>query len=90
MTVATQYKNQCYVNGKWVSSESGKTFAVTNPATGEHIADVPDMTEEEVLGAVKAAEDAFPAWSTTPPKVSSAQRSLRPQHANDRPVPTSS
>lgn len=90
MTVATQYKNQCYVNGKWVSSESGKTFAVTNPATGEHIADVPDMTEEEVLGAVKAAEDAFPGWSNTPPKVSDSRSFKAESVANGRPAPTSS
>lgn len=70
MAVSTQYRNQAFVNGKWVSSSSGKTFPVTNPATGEHIADVPDMTQEDVLAAVKAAEDAFPAWSATPPKVS--------------------
>lgn len=28
------------------------------------------MDKDEVLGAVKAAEEAFPKWAATPPKVS--------------------
>lgn len=42
----------------------------TDPATGEKIAEVPDMSKEEVLEAVKAAEEAYPGWSNTAPKVS--------------------
>jgi succinate-semialdehyde dehydrogenase/glutarate-semialdehyde dehydrogenase len=32
----------CYIDGQWVGADSAQTFAVTNPATGEHLADVPD------------------------------------------------
>lgn len=41
-----------------------------DPANGELLGNVPDLSKEEVLQAVKAAEEAFPAWSNTPPKVS--------------------
>ncbi|CAK9780220.1 unnamed protein product [Cutaneotrichosporon oleaginosum] len=68
MTATTSYKDKAYINGKWVAAASGKTFAVTNPATGEVIGNVPDLSKEEVLEAVKAAEGAFPSWSNTPPK----------------------
>lgn len=46
---------KCYVNGKWVGSDSGKTIAVHNPATGELLAEIPSMTGDETLGAIKAA-----------------------------------
>ncbi|BEJ15017.1 hypothetical protein CspHIS471_0407840 [Cutaneotrichosporon sp. HIS471] len=68
MTASTSYKDKAYINGKWVAAASGKTFAVTNPATGEVIGNVPDLSKEEVLEAVKAAADAYPSWSNTPPK----------------------
>ena len=31
-----------FINGKWVTAESGKTFDVVNPATEEVIAQVPE------------------------------------------------
>ena len=33
---------QLYINGHWVSAQSGQTFAVVNPATQDVIAQVPD------------------------------------------------
>lgn len=44
-----------YVDGRWTSSDAGRALAVTNPATGEHLADVPDMGEAETAAAVEAA-----------------------------------
>jgi succinate-semialdehyde dehydrogenase/glutarate-semialdehyde dehydrogenase len=38
-------------------------FAVANPATGELLAEVPDLGRAETLQAIGAAERAFPAWS---------------------------
>ncbi len=55
-------KTRSYVNGQWVNSASGKTFDVNNPATGELIAKVTDMTCEDVRKAVDAANDAWPAY----------------------------
>jgi acyl-CoA reductase-like NAD-dependent aldehyde dehydrogenase len=43
-------------------SSAGDTIPVENPATGEIIAHVPDMSAEEVAGLVERARAAQPAW----------------------------
>jgi len=43
-------------------SAVGETFAVTDPATGEKLADVPRMGAEETRGAIEAAARALPEW----------------------------
>ena len=55
-------RNQCYVDGKWVDAEGGKTFAVTNPATGELLGTVPNLGAVETRRAIEAADAAWPAW----------------------------
>ncbi|MBS0278845.1 MAG: NAD-dependent succinate-semialdehyde dehydrogenase [Proteobacteria bacterium] len=57
----TLLKSDAYVNGAWV--KGAKTFAVTNPSTGETIADVADLTGADARAAIEAAQDAFPAWA---------------------------
>src|SRR5690349_250085 len=56
-------REQCYLDGKWVDAEGGKTFAVHNPATGEELGSVPRMGAAEAKRAIEAAERALPAWS---------------------------
>jgi succinate-semialdehyde dehydrogenase / glutarate-semialdehyde dehydrogenase len=46
----------------------GSTFAVSNPATGESLASLPDAGAEETRIAIDAAARAFPDWSRTPPR----------------------
>jgi len=58
-----QPRHQSYIDGKWVAADSGKTFAVTNPANGAHIADVPDLGVTETERAIAAATKAFRPWS---------------------------
>ena len=41
---------------------TGNTIPVENPATGEIVAHVPDMSAEEVAGLVERARAAQPAW----------------------------
>ncbi len=48
-----------FVAGHWAGARSGKTLAVINPATGEHLADVPDMAGAETTAAVEAADEAL-------------------------------
>lgn len=48
------------VNGQWLRTTS--TFDVTNPATGDIIAQVAKAGKTETEAAIKAAQDAFPAW----------------------------
>jgi succinate-semialdehyde dehydrogenase / glutarate-semialdehyde dehydrogenase len=48
----------------WLEAGSGETFEVRNPATGEVVAEVSRMGVAETRGAIEAAADAFPSWST--------------------------
>lgn len=47
------------INGKWVDSVNGKTFATINPATEKKIADVAEGDEADIQLAVEAARKAF-------------------------------
>ena len=40
MATATATLKQMYIDGKWCNSDSGRTLAVTNPATEETIAEI--------------------------------------------------
>src|SRR5471030_155975 len=55
-------RQQAYLNGAWVDADSGQTFDVTNPATGETIGTVPLMGAAETRRAIEAANAAWPAW----------------------------
>ncbi|OFN20411.1 aldehyde dehydrogenase family protein [Staphylococcus sp. HMSC055C03] len=55
-----------FINGEFVSSESGETIDVSNPATGEVITKVAKASEKDVDKAVQAAQAAFDSWSKTP------------------------
>src|SRR5947209_9458727 len=59
------YRN--YVNGQWLPSASGETFAVYDPSTEEVIARVAAADKSDVDRAVKAAREAFDSgpWSKT-------------------------
>jgi succinate-semialdehyde dehydrogenase / glutarate-semialdehyde dehydrogenase len=52
-----------YIDGKWRHAASGRTFAVTNPATSEVLAQISASETADVREAVAAAEAAFPAWA---------------------------
>jgi gamma-glutamyl-gamma-aminobutyraldehyde dehydrogenase len=58
-----------YINGKFVSAKSGKTYETTNPATGEVIAQITSCGKEDVDYAVKKAKQAFESgvWSRMHP-----------------------
>lgn len=53
---------QCFINGEWRSADSDKVIAVTNPATQEVIAHVPNCGATETKSAIQAASTALPAW----------------------------
>ncbi|MCA0399353.1 MAG: NAD-dependent succinate-semialdehyde dehydrogenase [Proteobacteria bacterium] len=50
------------VGGAWIAADSGKTIAVTDPATGETLGHVPNAGAAETRRAIAAAEAALPAW----------------------------
>ena len=66
-TIASEFKDPklfreaAYIDGQWITAS--KTFSVDNPATGEIIANVPDLGASETRQAIEAANRAFPAWS---------------------------
>lgn len=55
------------VGGKWQSAAAG-TFAVEDPATTKHLADVSDGGAAEATAAVDSAAAALAEWSATPPR----------------------
>jgi succinate-semialdehyde dehydrogenase/glutarate-semialdehyde dehydrogenase len=56
------FRQQCYVDGKWIDADSGKTIEVTNPATGEVLGTIPKLGADETRRAIEAAERAWPKW----------------------------
>lgn len=56
------------INGEWQPAASGKQFAVTDPATGKVIVQVPDSGPDDARAAANAAAAAFPEWKQTLPR----------------------
>jgi succinate-semialdehyde dehydrogenase/glutarate-semialdehyde dehydrogenase len=55
--------NKAYVAGEWVDAADGKTFPVMNPARGDVIATVPDLTRADAARAIAAADVARRDWA---------------------------
>jgi len=53
---------QAYVDGRWLDADSGETFEVLNPATGEVLAEVAKCGTAETRRAIEAAECAQVSW----------------------------
>ncbi len=56
------FRQQAYIDGHWCEADNGKSFPVTNPATGEVLAHVPEMGTAETRRAIAAAKAAWPGW----------------------------
>ncbi len=52
-----------YIDGKFMVPAKAKTFATSNPATGQKLADITLGTAADVDSAAAAALRAFPRWS---------------------------
>jgi succinate-semialdehyde dehydrogenase / glutarate-semialdehyde dehydrogenase len=57
---AALLQTDAWINGQWVGSQT--RFAVSNPATGEELAQVANVGVSDVNAAITAAEAALPAW----------------------------
>ena len=55
--------NKAYVAGDWVDASDGATFPVINPARGDVIARVPDLTRADAARAIAAANVAQRDWA---------------------------
>ncbi len=53
---------KAYIGGQWVDGDNG-TFAVSNPARGDIVAEVADVSRAQVTGAIAQAEAAQKIWA---------------------------
>ena len=51
----TLLRTDSYINGAWIQAPRNARFAVTNPATGETVAEVADLGAEAVTAAIGRA-----------------------------------
>ena len=58
-------EKKLYINGKWVDTQSDKSFDVEDPATGKKIASCAAGNAKDIDDAVKAARNTFDSgvWS---------------------------
>ena len=59
----TLLPNKAYVAGQWIDAADGGTFPVLNPARGDVIAHVPDLTRADAARAIAAADIARRDWA---------------------------
>ena len=55
-------RTRCYLDGCWLAADDGRSFAVSDPASGGKLTEVPLMTAAETARAIAAAAAALPAW----------------------------
>lgn len=51
-----------YINGKWVTAEDRKTFAVKNPYDQSLITEATDLSRKEISSAIEHAQKALKEW----------------------------
>jgi gamma-glutamyl-gamma-aminobutyraldehyde dehydrogenase/4-guanidinobutyraldehyde dehydrogenase/NAD-dependent aldehyde dehydrogenase len=63
------FKNQAFINGKYVNSISGKVFENYSPVDGALVTSVAECDIEDINDAVKAARSVFEkgSWSRMAP-----------------------
>src|ERR1700712_4990995 len=59
-------RDRGYIDGAWAAADSGATFPVHDPASGEVLAEVPRMGASETHRAIAGAHAALPAWRARP------------------------
>ncbi|WP_294569991.1 aldehyde dehydrogenase family protein [uncultured Arthrobacter sp.] len=56
------------IGDRWTTAQHGATYPVDCPATGEHLADAPDASADDIDSAVRAAKQAWPGWAGRDPR----------------------
>ncbi|HHL20250.1 MAG TPA: NAD-dependent succinate-semialdehyde dehydrogenase [Aliiroseovarius sp.] len=60
---ASLLATKAYVAGQWIDADDGATFDVRNPARGDVICSVADLTRTEVARAIDAADSGGREWA---------------------------
>ena len=63
---ASLLRSQALINGEWVNGAA--SFAVTDPATGRELGQVPNLGRTDAETAIAAAANALNAWRGKPAK----------------------
>jgi succinate-semialdehyde dehydrogenase/glutarate-semialdehyde dehydrogenase len=66
------FRQQCYVDGRWIDADAGRTMDVVNPANGRIVGTAPVFGATETRAAIEAANRARPAWRAKTAKERSA------------------
>ncbi len=66
MELTIPYHLENFIGGNFIGPLSGKFIDNINPATAEVVGQVPDSNQRDIEVAVRAAQNAFAGWSTTP------------------------
>ena len=66
-------QNLAWLGGKWVGADSGESFSIKNPSTGETLAHVPMMGKAETARAIEHAHQAQKQWRALTAKERSAR-----------------
>src|SRR5687767_4665363 len=72
MTMATTETRRAvdlelYIGGEWTEGTGDGAIEITSPATGEHIANLPKASKEDVRRAAEAAREAQREWRNVGP-----------------------
>jgi succinate-semialdehyde dehydrogenase/glutarate-semialdehyde dehydrogenase len=59
---ATLLRSLAFIDGEWSAARSAKTYAVTSPADGAELAQIPDMDVADTRAAIEAAHRAWAGW----------------------------
>ena len=66
--VLAQVPDGLLIAGRWQPAADGRTFPVTDPATGQRLVEVADAAPEDGVAALDAAVAAFAEWARTSPR----------------------
>ncbi len=61
----TLFKTQCLINGEWVDSATNESIRILNPYNGESLANIPQVSKDQVKEAIDSANTAFQNWKKT-------------------------
>ena len=59
-----RHPGRALIGGKWVEGATGQSFVVSNPSTGELIANVADCTVSDIESTVDRAEEGLAVWGS--------------------------